>query len=58
MKAKLLTLVDIMARAITGDDGTDRHGTPSAIWDALGFFVLVGCACGLVSLYALFTGAW
>lgn len=58
MKAKLLTIVDILSRAITGDAGTDRHGTFSAVWDAIGFFVLVGITCGLVSLYAVITGAW
>lgn len=52
------TFLDLLSRAIVADDGIERHGTLSAVLDALGFFILVAIVCGLTAIYATITGAW
>lgn len=56
--AQIKTFLFWLGRVLIGDDGTDRHGTLAGIWDALGFFVMLGIVCGLVSIYAAITGVW
>lgn len=56
--AAIKTFLLWLGRSLIGDADTDRHGTLAGMGDALGFFVMLGIVCGLVSIYAAITGVW